>query len=93
MRVSSLASAIAPSATLALNERAKRLAAQGQPVIHLGGGEPKNKAPHGALLAASAALTKGDVKYGATDGSPGLKRAIVRYTEETITLSSAGERP
>ena len=89
MRVSSLASAIAPSATLALNERAKRLAAQGQPVIHLGGGEPKNKAPHGALLAASAALTKGDVKYGATDGSPGLKRAIVRYTEDHYGRSPA----
>jgi len=82
MQVSTLASSIAPSATLALNERAKRLADQGQPVIHLGGGEPKNTAPHAAIVAASARLVQGDVKYSATDGTPGLKRAIIRYTEE-----------
>lgn len=82
MRISTLASAIAPSATLALNERAKQLADRGEPVIHLGGGEPKNKAPHSAIVAASSRLAKGDVKYAATDGSPALKRAIIRYTED-----------
>ena len=82
MAVSHLARAIRESATLALNERAALLAAQGQPVIHLGGGEPKNKVPLSAIVSSSARLTGGDVKYVPTDGTPALKQAIIRYTEE-----------
>jgi aspartate aminotransferase len=82
MAVSHLARAIRESATLALNERAAQLAAQGQAVIHLGGGEPKNKVPLSAIVSSSARLTGGDVKYVPTDGTPALKQAIIRYTEE-----------
>jgi aspartate aminotransferase len=82
MAVSHLARAIRESATLALNERAAQLAAQGQAVIHLGGGEPKNKVPLAAIVSSSARLTGGDVKYVPTDGTPALKQAIIRYTEE-----------
>jgi aspartate aminotransferase len=80
--VSRLGRSVRESATLALNERAGQLAARGQAVIHLGGGEPKNKAPLAATLAAAARLTSGDVKYAPADGTPSLKREIVRYTEE-----------
>ncbi|HUJ92733.1 MAG TPA: hypothetical protein VLW05_08530, partial [Gaiellaceae bacterium] len=69
MAVSHLARAIRESATLALNERAALLAAQGQPVIHLGGGEPKNKVPLSAIVSSAARLTSGDVKYVPTDGT------------------------
>lgn len=82
MSISQLARSIAESATLKLNERAKLLADQGQPVIHLGGGEPKNKVPITAILSSAAKLTSGDVKYVPTDGTPALKKAIIRYTEE-----------
>ncbi len=82
MTISHLARSIGESATLRLNERAKMLADQGQPVIHLGGGEPKNKVPITAILSSAAKLTAGDVKYVPTDGTPSLKRAIIRYTEE-----------
>ncbi len=82
MSISHLARSIGESATLKLNERAKLLADQGQPVIHLGGGEPKNKVPITAILSSAAKLTSGDVKYVPTDGTPALKRAIIRYTEE-----------
>ncbi len=82
MSISHLARSIGESATLKLNERAKLLADQGQPVIHLGGGEPKNKVPMTAILGSAAKLTSGDVKYVPTDGTPALKKAIVRYTEE-----------
>jgi aspartate aminotransferase len=51
-------------------------------VIHLGGGEPKNKVPIGAILGSANRLRSGDVKYVPTDGTPSLKRAIVRYTED-----------
>jgi aspartate/methionine/tyrosine aminotransferase len=49
-------------------------------VIHLGIGEPKNKAPITAILSSAARLNAGDVKYTPTDGTPSLKR--IRYTEE-----------
>jgi aspartate aminotransferase len=55
---------------------------KGEPVIHLGGGEPKNKAPITAILGSAAKLNAGDVKYAPTDGLPSLKKAIIRYTEE-----------
>ncbi len=82
MTVSRLGRSIRESATLALNERAGLLASQGQAVIHLGGGEPKNKAPLSAIVAGAARLAGGQVKYVPPDGTPGLKRAIVAYTEE-----------
>lgn len=51
-------------------------------MIHLGIGEPKNKAPIAAILGAAARLVSGDVKYVPTAGLPSLKKAILRYTEE-----------
>jgi aspartate aminotransferase len=51
-------------------------------VIHLGIGEPKNKAPINAILNSAAKLNTGDIKYSPTDGVPSLKKAIIRYTEE-----------
>jgi aspartate aminotransferase len=82
MSISQLARSIHESPTLKLNEQAALLRERGQPVIHLGGGEPKSKAPIEALLAAAGRLTAGDVKYTPTDGIPALKKAIIRYTEE-----------
>ena len=82
MSYSYLASSIAESPTLKLNEEAQLLVERGQPVIHLGGGEPKNKAPINAILSSAAKLTSGDIKYSPTDGILGLKKAIIRYTEE-----------
>lgn len=91
MRISHLAQSIGESATLKLNERARLLADQGQPVIHLGGGEPKNKVPITAILSSAAKLTSGDVKYVPTDGTPSLKKAIIRYTEENYGWMVAPE--
>jgi aspartate aminotransferase len=82
MPVSQLARTIKESPTLRLNEKARLLREKGEPVIHLGIGEPKNKAPINALLASAARLNSGEVKYTPTDGLPSLKKAIIRYTEE-----------
>jgi aspartate aminotransferase len=91
MAISLLARSIRESATLALNERAKLLVDQGKPVIHLGGGEPKNKVPVPAILSSAALLRSGDVKYVPADGTPSLKRAIIRYTEESYSRLVAPE--
>jgi aspartate aminotransferase len=82
MSISKLAGSIEESPTLKLNEEARLLRAKGDPVIHLGVGEPKNKAPVTAILGSAAKLNAGDIKYVPTDGLPSLKKAIIRYTEE-----------
>ena len=68
MSISRLASSIEESPTLALNEAARLLRVKGEPVVHLGGGEPKNKAPITAVLGSAAKLKSGDLKYAPTDG-------------------------
>jgi len=91
MSISILARSIAESPTLALNEKARLLREKGEAVIHLGAGEPKNKAPLNAILSSAAKLITGDVKYTPTDGTPGLKKAIIRYTEENYDRLVAPE--
>jgi aspartate aminotransferase len=82
MSLSQLARSIAESPTLSLNEQARLLREKGEAVVHLGAGEPKNRAPINAILSSAAKLTTGDIKYTPTDGVPSLKKAIIRYTEE-----------
>jgi len=82
MSLSQVAREIAASPTLALNETARLLRSKGEPVIHLGAGEPKNRAPIAGILGAAAVLKEGDIKYTPTEGVPSLRQAIIRYTEE-----------
>jgi len=82
MSVSQLARSIKASPTLKLNETAAKLREKGEPVIHLGGGEPKSKAPLDAVLNCATQLNTGEVRYAPADGLPALKKAILRYTEE-----------
>ena len=77
MSLSQLARSIAESPTLRLNEEARLLRERGEPVIHLGIGEPKNKAPLSAILSTAAKVVQGDIKYSPTDGLPSLKKALV----------------
>jgi len=82
MSLSQLARSIRESATLKLNETAALLRDKGEPVIHLGGGEPKSKAPMDAVINCAALLNTGEIRYTPPDGIPALKKAIVRYSEE-----------
>jgi aspartate aminotransferase len=91
MSLSQLARSICESPTLKLNETAALLREKGEPVIHLGGGEPKSKAPVDAIVNCSALLATGDVKYTPADGIPALKKAIIRYTEEHYQRLAAPE--
>lgn len=89
MSISQIARTIQASPTLALNAKAAALREKGEPVIHLGGGEPKSKAPSEAIQAATALIGTGEVRYTPADGIPALKKAIVRYTEEHYGRSVA----
>lgn len=91
MNVSTLARSIAESPTLKLNEEARILREKGESVVHLGAGEPKNKAPISAILSSAAKLSTAEVKYTPTDGIPSLKKAIIKYTEENYDRIVAPE--
>lgn len=91
MSISQIARSIAESPTLKLNEEAQRLRARGEPVINLAVGEPKNQAPVTAILGSAARLKEGEGKYTPVDGTPSLKKAIIRYTEEHYNRAVAPE--
>lgn len=91
MSISQHAREITDSPTLKLNEEARILRQKGEPVIHLGAGEPKNPAPITAILSSAAKLTTGDIKYTPTDGLPSLKKAIICYMEDNYDKVVAPE--
>jgi len=91
MIISQLARSIAESPTFALNEEARILREKGEPVINMGIGEPKNKTPITAVLSSASKLAEGDIKYTPPDGTPSLKKAIIRYTEENYDRYVAPE--
>lgn len=91
MSLSYLARSIVESPTVSLNEEARLLRERGEPVIHLGIGEPKNKTPIQAILAGAAKLTSGEVKYTPVEGTTSLRKAIIRYTEENYDRLVAPE--
>ncbi|MBB5535555.1 pyridoxal phosphate-dependent aminotransferase [Rhizobium giardinii] len=66
------------SASAAMTQRARDLAAQGIKVISLSAGEPDFATPSHAIEAAHAAALAGDTKYPSMDGTPALKAAIAR---------------
>ncbi len=82
MSLSLIAKSIKASPTLKLNEKFAILKEKGDPVIHLGGGEPKSKVPMDAILTTVAHVNTGEVRYAPADGIPALKQAVIRYTEE-----------
>jgi aspartate aminotransferase len=66
------------SASAAMTQRARDLAAQGINVVSLSAGEPDFATPSQAIAAAHAAALAGDTKYPPMDGTPALKAAISR---------------
>lgn len=82
MSISQLAREVKESPTLKLNEAARLLKERGEPVIHLGAGEPKSRVPIDAVLASAAKLTSAEIRYTPTEGIPSLIKAVIRYTEE-----------
>ncbi len=80
-RISSRIGAIAESATLAVDAKAKALKAAGRPVIGFGAGEPDFPTPDYIVDAAiAAAKDPASHRYTPAGGLPELKRAIVAKT-------------
>jgi aspartate aminotransferase len=67
---------LAPSATLAVQAKAKELRARGVDVISFGAGEPDFDTPERIKEAAVAALRRGQTKYTEVGGIPELRAAV-----------------
>jgi aspartate aminotransferase len=76
MRLNSRVAALKPSSTLALNQKAKNLAASGKSIINLTTGEPDFATPARILRAAKSAIDRGETKYTAVGGIAELKAAV-----------------
>ena len=83
---------IKPSATLALNAKAKALAAQGVDVVGFAAGEPDFDTPEYIKDAAIAAIREGFTKYTATAGIPELRAAICQKLQQDNGLTYAPEQ-
>ena len=80
-RISSRVAAIAESATLAVDAKAKALKAAGRPVIGFGAGEPDFPTPHYIVEAAVAACrVPANHRYTPAAGLPALREAIAAKT-------------
>jgi len=86
-RVSDLLSGLAPSATLAVDAKAKALKAAGEPVIGYGAGEPDFATPEHIVEAAERACQDPTMyKYTPTAGLLALREAIADKSERDSGL-------
>lgn len=76
IQLSSWASNIAPSPTLAVDSKAKELKAAGEDVCGFGAGEPDFDTPEFIKEACAKALADGKTKYAPAPGIPELRAAI-----------------
>jgi aspartate aminotransferase len=83
---------VMPSATSAVLGLAAELREAGRNVISLGAGEPDFDTPEHIKQAGIEAITAGETKYTAIDGTSQLKAAIQRKFERDNALSYAPEQ-
>ena len=77
IRLSNRVQQIQPSATIAISNRANMLRAQGEDILNLGVGEPDFDTPLAIKQAGEQAITQGNTRYTAVDGTAPLKQAII----------------
>jgi aspartate aminotransferase len=87
-RISRRVAAVAESATLAIDAKAKALKAAGEPVIGFGAGEPDFPTPEAIVEAAAAACRDPAThKYTPTAGLPELRSAVAAKTARDSGLA------
>ena len=78
-KLSSWASNIAPSPTLAVDSKAKELKAAGEDVCGFGAGEPDFDTPEFIKEACIQAIREGKTKYAPAPGIPALREALAQH--------------
>ena len=69
---------VAPSATVAISQKARVMAQEGKDIIALSAGEPDFDTPLHVREAAKKAMDEGKTRYTNVDGIPELKEAVAR---------------
>ena len=80
---------VKPSASMAVSQNAKALAAAGHDVIDLGLGEPDFDTPGHIVEAAHAAALAGQTRYPPTGGTAALKSAVAAKLKRENGLTYA----
>ena len=92
-RISARIAAVSPSATLAVDAKAKALQAQGESVVVFGAGEPDFPTPEHIVAAAEIACRDPrSHKYTPTAGLPELREAIATKTRRDSGLEIAASQ-
>lgn len=98
--ISAKGTGVSPSATLAIDAKAKAMKAQGLDIVGFGTGEPDFDTPMHIKKAAIEAIEKGVTKYTPASGTLDLKKAIVNkfknengleYKPENIVVSNGAK--
>lgn len=100
MSISKKVKEIAPSLTLEITAKAKKLKAEGVSIIGFGAGEPDFNTPEYIIDSAKKALDIGFTKYTPASGTVELKKAIcdkfltdngLTYTQDQVVVSTGAK--
>lgn len=100
MHISASARQIAPSMTIGMDDRARRLRRQGVDIISFAAGEPDFDTPQVIKGAAERAIEEGFTKYTAPAGIIELRQAVAahleslygaRYAPEEVVMTAGGK--
>jgi len=86
MKISKRAGKIAPSLTMAITAKAKKMKEEGIPVIGFGAGEPDFDTPENIKKAAIHAINSGFTKYTESGGMLELKKEICKKFQKDNNL-------
>lgn len=89
MKLAKRVSKIAPSATLDITSKAKRMAKEGIDVVNFGAGEPDFDTPRHIKEAAIKAINEGFTKYTPSSGMLELREAISQKFKKDNSLAYA----
>ena len=84
--LSKVYSAVAPSATLAVDAKFKQMKADGIPVVGFGAGEPDFDTPEHIKEAAILAIRNGETKYTPAAGTVAVRQAVAYRLKEDFGL-------
>ena len=90
-KLSRRAGSLSESVTLALNAKAKAIAAQGERVLRFGVGEPDFDTPTHIKEAARRAIDQGVGKYTPVPGTPALREAVAKTFSSSGVPTEAGQ--
>jgi aspartate aminotransferase len=92
LRLSKMAAAVQPSATLAAGAKARQMKAEGIDVSDFSLGEPDFPTPEHICTAAVKAMKEGHTRYTPANGIAELRKAVSRYYDRAYGIKYTAEQ-